>query len=265
MKAPFKYSGGKTREAKYLKSLLPSSGVTRIVEPFAGSCAFSFYVEKPALVSDVRPDVVTTLQVIQSPTLFPLLKERLDALSVVDDVEKLKGEFYRQRDEVWGTTDPLAVAYRFIVIRQLVFSGMDRINVKTGKENAPFGWYKRFSTNITKQHHDLMQTWEIRLQSFEETMRQTQEGDLVFLDPPYLGRNSTYGTGDPGVGLHEGLQAACDASNVRWLFVHCEHPFYDGFCGRHRTLKRDFSYSQNFKGRDNSASKTKHVYVMNYG
>lgn len=262
MKPIFKYSGGKKREAKYIASLMGQHD--RIVEPFCGSAALSFYLEKPALVTDVRKDVITTLNVVKSKELYPQLQKRCDDLSQVTAIEDLERVFYQQRDEMWGCTDTLDIAWRFIVIRQLVFSGMDRINVKTGKENAPFGWYKQFKCNLSPAHHDLLQTWEIKCQAFEETFEELKAGDVVFSDPPYLDRNSMYdGTSDTGVEMHKRLQKCHDECDHDWLLVHCKHVGYDSFAARYNTTTRAFMYSQNFVGRDNSKSKTEHIYVRN--
>lgn len=263
MKPIFKYSGGKKREAKFLATLVDPNS-KRIVEPFCGGAALSFYLEKPALVADVRKDVITTLNVVKDAALYPEFQRRCDDLSKVTDVTELERTFYAQRDDMWQCDEPLDVAWRFIVIRQLVFSGMDRINAKTGKENAPFGWYKQFKCNLSRAHHDLLQTWEIRQQPFEHTFEQLRDGDAVFSDPPYLDRNSTYdGTHDPGLEMHQRLQACHDACDHSWLLVHCRHAAYEAFAARHETTSRSFTYSQNFVGRDNSKSKTEHIYVRN--
>jgi DNA adenine methylase len=262
MKPIFKYSGGKKRESKFIASLTGDDHL-RTVEPFAGSAALSFYYEKPALVADVRKDVIATFKAVQDPVLYPQLQARCDALSLVTDIKELERAFYAQRDEMWGCTDVLDIAWRFIVIRQLVFSGMDRINVKTGKENAPFGWYKQFKCNLSLAHHELLQTWEVAQQPFEQTFTHVREGDLVFSDPPYLDRNSTYdGTHDPGQEMHQQLQSLHDTCQSPWMLVHCKHSGYDAFASRHRLTTKEFMYSQNFVGRDNTKSKTQHIYVQ---
>ena len=263
MKPIFKYSGGKSREAKFISSLTKNEHL-RTVEPFCGSAAMSFFYEKPALVTDIRKDVITTLQTVKDKNLYPALQRRVDELSKETNIEKLEKHFYEQRDDMWGCSDPLDVAYRFIVIRQLVFSGIDRINTKTGKENAPFGWYKQFKCHLSSAHHELMQSWEIKQQEFSQTFSEIIESDLVFSDPPYLGRNSTYGgENDVNIDFHRKLQSCHDDCNANWLLVHCEHPEYEDFMKRHLATTKQFSYSQNFVGRDNSKSKTVHIYVQN--
>ena len=170
MKPIFKYSGGKSREAKFITSLINKNKYSRIVEPFCGGAAISFYLEMPALVTDIRKDILITFNVVKDKEGYEILQNRCNELSKELDIKKLEEVFYYQRDKMWCKGDELDVAWRFIVIRQLVFSGIDRINQKTGKENAPFGWYKQFKCNLSKKHHTLLQTWEIKQQPLYETL-----------------------------------------------------------------------------------------------
>lgn len=256
----FKYSGGKRRELKRIIPLLPTS-FERVVEPFCGSAALAFKLERPALVADTRRDVIVTLRAVKDPLTYSALQTRLDVLQAVTDRKELEREFYRQRDEMWGCTDAVDIAYRFIVIRQLVFSGMERHN-SSGKENAPFGWYERFKCPLSIEHHQLLQSWQIEQQDFEATLAQVGVNDAVFLDPPYLGRNSAYGDAQNDLSaLHEKLISSLDSAPYPWLAVHCDEPSWRAFGARHKMQEHAFGYSQNFKGRDNSQSKTVHLYV----
>jgi len=64
MKPIFKYSGGKSRELKTIKSLLPKE-FKRIVEPFSGSAAVSFGLEIPAILSDLRENNIKTFEAVR--------------------------------------------------------------------------------------------------------------------------------------------------------------------------------------------------------
>lgn len=219
-------------------------------------------MEIPAFVSDIRHDVVNALNVIKND--WSNLSSMLEKLKLETNVLKLKEEFYDQRDNMWQSTNDLERAYRFMVIRQLVFSGMDRIG-KSGKENAPFAWYERFKTNCSNEHHDLMKTWTIKEQDFEKTLNELNNDDFVFLDPPYLSRNSTYGgESQSDIEFHERLIAKLKTLKNQWLLVHCDHELYRERFKDLKTIERTFSYGQNFKGRNNSKSKTVHLYIQNY-
>lgn len=265
MKPFYKYSGGKSREFKRIQELFPK-GIERVVEPFAGSCAVSFGLELPALVSDTRENVINVLSVVKNKNLYPKLQQLVDEMKNVSDIEVLNKIYYQQRDEKFESVDPLEKAFRWIVIRQLVFSGIDRINLKTGKINAPFGWYKQFSCRLSSAHHKLLQSWEIVQASFETTLTNVRDGDWIFLDPPYLGRNSTYDgiTPDELQKMHEKLFEMLSNINQPWLIVHSDCEFYREKYKNFNLNVIDHNYSQNFKGRDNSEQKVQHLYISNY-
>ena len=253
------------RELKRIRGFFPD-GIKRIVEPFAGSCAVSFGFELPALVGDTRENVINALNVVKDEHLYPKLQKLVDELKLEDDVEDLNDFYYEQRDQKFESRDPLEKAFRWVVIRQLVFSGIDRINLKTGKINAPFGWYRRFSCHLSEQHHKLLQEWDIIQASFEQTLSNVRDGDWVFLDPPYLGRNSTYDgvTLEKLQEMHEKMHELLSSIEQPWLIVHSDCEFYREKYKAFNLHVADHNYSQNFKGRDNSEQKVKHLYITNY-
>ena len=263
----FKYSGGKKRECKLLQQLTFTqiNKAERIVEPFAGSAAFSFSLEKPALISDVRSDVINVYNVVQHKKKYYQLQKKIDELKLITDVKLLEKEFYHQRDDMWKTDNDVDNAFRFIVIRQLVFSGIDRVNPKTGKENAPFGWYKKFDCNLTIAHHNLLQNWQIKLQDVNETFKQVKNTDFIFSDPPYINRNNSYGGKImDDIQWHKDLQKLHTNANCNWLLVHCADDVYHEFATKNLVHKKAHQYSQNFKGRDNTKQKTEHWYIQNH-
>ena len=63
MKPMYKGSGGKTREMKFIKTLLPST-IDQVVEPFVGGGAFFFNLNKKSIINDNDPEVVNCYTVI---------------------------------------------------------------------------------------------------------------------------------------------------------------------------------------------------------
>jgi len=259
MKPFFKYSGGKSREAKLIASFFQKN-FTRIVEPFCGSCAISFHLERPALVADSRDDIINVLKVVQNPQTYIILQKRIDMLKKITDKIELEKTFYHWRDKMWKTENILDKAFRFLVIRQLVFSGMDRIN-SSGKENAPFGWYKKFNCRLGIEHHNILKNWEIVYQSFEETLKTVIDDDFVFVDPPYLTRKGYINNFSEN--QHIELLRILDELKATWLIVHCDHPLYRKFSKKYNVFQNSFCYSQNFKGRTNLGSRVNHLYISN--
>lgn len=297
MKPIFKYSGGKSKEVKNILALMPE-GIERIVEPFAGGAAFAFACEKPAILGDIRENVITTYKVVADESKYKDLQNLLDPLRELKDspmdkedqrsreekalddtwltnTKKREKLFYELRDGMWDKdkaclkeeiTDT-EQALRWIFIRQQVFSGVDRCN-RSGKMNGPFGWYNTFNCNLSDQHHAFLKNdCEIYLQSFEETIAMAGPDDFILVDPPYFERNSVYGNDNndgESEDLHRKLAEALKKTPAKWLLIHSDCELYQELYKEFHILDKDFMYSQNFKGRDNSGSKVKHLYIKNY-
>ena len=261
MKPIFKYSGGKSRELKRIVPLLPKE-YNRVVEPMAGGAGVFFALEKPGLLGDIRTNNMSVYRVVRSEDSYKELQEFVDELKT-KDVEELKDIFYYHRDDMYPPTNDMDMAKRWIVIRQLVFSGIDRIN-KSGKFNAPFGWYKKFNCNLSIDHHNLLKETELWEGDFASCIGET--GDFLFLDPPYLERNSTYGgSGDDQDFLfHKRIADYANNSKAHVMMIHTDCEEYRELYKGWNFQTADFQYSQNFKGRDNSKQKVQHLYITNY-
>ena len=264
MKPIFKYSGGKTRELKRIHEIISGIEFDRVVEPFAGGAAFAFDQEKPALVSDIRSNNVDVYKAVQDEIQFKFLLEKVEELKLITDRKELEKEFYYWRDEKYQNCNTLwEKAMRWIVLRQLCFSGMDRINTKTGKFNVPYGWYPKFTTKLNIEYHNLLKTWEIKECSFEESIDVSNENDFIFIDPPYLERNSDYGSNDHSLELHEKLFECLNTTKVKWLLIHTRHPFYEKHYKNYNILTKDFQYASQWKGREQKDRKVEHLYITN--
>jgi len=272
MKPIFKYSGGKSKELKLIKQLLPNNfdEIKRVVEPFAGSAAVAFGLEKPAIISDVRENNIKTFEAVRDNfdevfNYIEDIKNKIDEYDESSYTEFLMEEYYRQRDEMFGCTDPVDIAKRWILLRQLCFSGMDRINEKTGKFNVPFAWYKKLTCNLSKEHSDLLKEWELILGDWCIAYDKATSEDFVFLDPPYYNRNSEYG-GDyqDNEQLHIDIAEKFFSSPAKSMMVHIDCPLYRDLYKDATIYEKPFTYSQNFMARDNSKSKVNHLYIMNY-
>jgi DNA adenine methylase len=274
MKPFFKYTGGKTRELKNIRPYIPAAA-QRIIEPFCGSCAVAFDAGKSAIVGDLDDDVINLLQVTRNPKQFRALMKLISGTNppegTADTAKFLETVYYRQRDGKFGTVDPVEKAYRFLVLRQLCFSGMTRFNAKTGKSNVPFGWYPIFKTRLDETYHLLLQDWDIALRPWGVTSGLATPADWVFFDPPYLERNSSYEVdSDAGTStvLHAAMKLECDrltSAGIPWLIVHSDCEFYrDAYQDCDITVF-DIHYSQNFKGAGIKNARPGHLYICPKG
>jgi DNA adenine methylase len=229
-----------------------------------GGGAFSFNREIPALVSDIRENNMDVYKAVKDEVQFKLLLKKVEDFKLVTDIKELEKEFYYWRDDKYQNCNALwEKAMRWIVIRQLCFSGMDRVNLKTGKFNVPFGWYKKFSTSLSLDHHKLLQEWDLQVCSFEVSIAAATENDFIFIDPPYLERNSDYGDNTHSIELHEKLFKSLDNTPAKWLLIHMRHPFYEEHYKDYNILTKDFQYASQWKGREQKDRKVEHLYITN--
>lgn len=278
MKPMFKWSGGKTREMTFIKSLLPTT-INRVVEPFVGGGAFFFNLNKESIINDNDPEVVNFYQVVKNSELFPILLAQIEKTKLMgldpkmskkecrDTPGNLCNLYYESRNYLNSKNpedDILKWAYSFIVVRQLCFSGMYRKH--KGVFNVPFGWYGGFGTHLTTKHHDFLQNVKINSGSFSQCFTDDlTEDDFIFLDPPYLNRagyNDTSGT--VSTQLHTELFNCLNNTRAKWMIVHCDDPFYRDTYSGFNIIDKNYTYSQNFKGRIAKNSKVSHLYITNY-
>ena len=86
----------------------------------------------------------------------------------------------------------------YYYINRLAYAGLTRFNSR-GEFNAPFGHYKKFSIeNADLSHAQLLQQAELKCckykYAFERACGADSARNFMFLDPPYNGVFSNYGT-----------------------------------------------------------------------
>jgi DNA adenine methylase len=117
-----------------------------------------------------------------------------------------------------NTLSPVARAARLIYLNRTCFNGLYRVNSKTGQFNVPFGDYKNpvicDEPNLLAASKILTDV-ELLDADFEVVLKNATEGDVVYLDPPYLPISTTskftaYNTNGFSVEDHKRL-AACFA------------------------------------------------------
>jgi DNA adenine methylase len=264
MKKIFKWPGGKTKELKRIKSLLPDI-LNNVIEPFAGSAALSFDLEKKSIINDNDDHIMNLYYVIQDANKYKQLKNDCD-LATKFNKNQLEDHYYICRDKI-NTRDfsnDIEMAYSFLVVRQLCFSGMFRINSKA-EFNVPFGHYKSLKFNLNDYHHEFLnQKVFLFKDDFENIIKLARKDDFIFVDPPYLQRADYDITSKFTINDHQRLFNLLSNTNAKWLLIHCEDPFYKQMYKNFNILSGDFQYSLNFKGRSNENQKVNHLYITNY-
>lgn len=254
LKPIVKYQGGKSKELPTIKQFISGD---RIVEPFAGGAAVSFYAQKPAVLQDVNRNVINLYEVVASEDFIELYNKVNELKQADHDI--LEECYYEARDYLNSSDETgLDRAFHYIVLRQLCFSGMERYN-SAGEFNVPFGHYQSFSCNLSPKHHEYLKTCQISLGSFETV--QTLPTDFVFLDPPYLDKLG-YGSDDSN--LHSKLAEFVEGLDCPWLLVHSDCEFYRDTYSKYNIVSNAFNYGQRFgKDKDHSKASVEHLYISN--
>ena len=195
---PIKCQGIKTKLVPAIRTLVGEQIPGRWIEPFCGSCVVAFNLRpERALLTDTNQHIIAFYQAIQSGQITPGSVTRY----LEDEGAKLReqGEshYYAVRERFNAAHDPLD----FLFLNRACFNGVMRFNRK-GAFNTPFCRKpKRFSaayiTKIANQVRSVRQLlqqrdWTFAVDDFEQTLAQATAGDVVYADPPYMGRHTDY-------------------------------------------------------------------------
>jgi DNA adenine methylase len=185
---PFlKWAGNKFRIIERVKQQLPAG--RRLVEPFTGSGALFLNTDYDEyLLSDANRDLIE---------LYLLLRDEGEAFieetrRYFHDDYNNEESFYALREEFNAATQRETRAALFLYLNRHGYNGLCRYNSKGGF-NVPFGRYKRpyFPQQEMRAFHHKAQRAEFKCDSFEQTMRESREGDVIYCDPPYVPLSSS--------------------------------------------------------------------------
>jgi DNA adenine methylase len=262
MKPIVKYQGGKTRELPTIKQLLPKN-YSRVIEPFAGGAAVAFHLGKPGVLNDINWDVINLYITVADDKGYARLQDIVDELKTLSH-DELETRYYEARGVINSQNlEPITRAAAYITMRQLCFSGMERYNAN-GEFNVPFGHYKKFACNLSREHHDFLKKCDIQYGDFTSVIDTAEKNDFVFIDPPYLDRLG-YSEGDGGLTLHTNLFRALKNTEAKWLIVHSDCEFYRDTYREYNISDTNFQYAQRFgKNKNHSGANVKHLYITNY-
>ncbi len=195
---PIKSQGIKTKLVEWISSNVEGIQFDRWVEPFMGTGVVAFNMRPPkALLCDSNPHLISFYKAIQSKEITSGLVKKY----LTEEGEKLlksNGQYYY---DVRKRFNPNGHPLDFLFLSRACFNGMMRFNRKGGF-NVPFckkpnRFAQSLITKITNQVENISQLidlgdYEFKNQDFKETLREIRSGDLVYSDPPYIGRHVDY-------------------------------------------------------------------------
>lgn len=172
-----KWPGGKRGLLSAILPLVPNH-FNRYFEPFVGGGALFFALQPPrSRLSDRNAELIYA---------YSQVRDRPKA--VIDELRKLKNsesDYYCVRATV--PKNPAGRAARFIYLITLAFNGIYRVNLK-GQFNVPYG----FKTYIDpcnegriREASEILAGATLRSGDFEQEVDSADQGDFVYLDPPY--------------------------------------------------------------------------------
>lgn len=215
MKPIIKYCGGKSREIKYFAKYFPDSFET-YYEPFLGGGAVFFeFMPKHAFLSDSNRQLMNFYKDFSKH--YQRIRNELKCLEAEYRVNQMEYELEKKinpEEHVVNRNENRYYLFRsamnghrycdfssaaiYYYINRLAYAGLTRFNSK-GEFNAPFGHYKKFSIeNADLSHAQLLQQAELKCckykYAFERACGADSTKNFMFLDPPYDGVFSNYGT-----------------------------------------------------------------------
>lgn len=197
---PLKSQGIKTKLIPWIRELLSRTRTAARTwrEPFLGTgvVPLNLPFHRYAL-SDANPHIVRFYSALKDGEISSGSIRKF--LATEGERLRRKGEdhYYFVRDRFNRDHAPLD----FLFLNRACFNGMIRFN-KQGGFNVPFcrkpgrfsGAYITKIVNQSKRMEEFLQNNEVSLRcaDFRETLKDAEEGDVLYCDPPYIDRYSDF-------------------------------------------------------------------------
>ncbi|MCC5945230.1 MAG: Dam family site-specific DNA-(adenine-N6)-methyltransferase [Bernardetiaceae bacterium] len=195
---PIKSQGIKSKLVEWISSNVEAVEFDRWVEPFMGTGAVAFNVRPlKALLCDSNPHLINFYKAIQRKEITSGVVKHFLSEEGKKLLDTEGAHYYVIRNRFNENGNPLD----FLFLSRACFNGMMRFN-KKGGFNVPFckkpnRFAQSLITKITNQVSNISQIiaqgdYEFRHQDFQKTLSELKSSDLVYADPPYIGRHVDY-------------------------------------------------------------------------
>jgi DNA adenine methylase len=195
---PIKSQGIKTKLVDWIASNVENLQYNRWVEPFMGTGVVAFNIRpKKALLCDSNPHLIRFYNALKEKEITSVMVNQFLTTEGVKLLDSNGDYYYEVRQRFNEEKKPLD----FLFLSRSCFNGMMRFNRKGGF-NVPFckkpnRFAQALVTKISNQVKNISQIIEqgdyvFKLQGFEKTLKELNTDDLVYSDPPYIGRHVDY-------------------------------------------------------------------------
>lgn len=195
---PLKIQGIKTKLVRHIMRQINFEIKGRWIEPFMGSGVVGFNLKpKRALFADKNPHIINFYNAIK---IAEITSQRVKSFLIEEGrrlSERQEDYYYEVRNRFNKYQNPLD----FLFLNRTCFNGIIRFNSK-GEFNTPFGkksdrFRKSYITKVVNQVKYIEQIlhnrdWTFVIQDFRITILQASSDDLIYCDPPYIGRHTNY-------------------------------------------------------------------------
>lgn len=191
-RSPLRWAGSKKKLLPALRRLAPQT-FQRYVEPFCGSlCLFVSLKPSRALVGDINEELVHFYKQVKKT-----------AKVVADLAHQLPNDahtYYKVRSLLPLELAPEVRAARFLYLNRYCFNGVYRTN-RQGAFNVARGLHTGSIPSVEElvAFSHLLKDVSVKRCDFSTLMQQSGQGDFIYLDPPYAGRD-VRDRGEYGVG-----------------------------------------------------------------
>ena len=195
---PIKCQGIKTKLVPFIKEHVKRNPNGLWIEPFVGTGVVAFNMRpKRALLIDKNQYIIALYKAIQNQKITATIVREFLEYHGPKLLEKGKDYYLEIREQFNNNGEPLF----FLFLNRSDFNGMIRFNRK-GKFNVPFcqkpnRFAKAYITKICNQVDRVAEViadndWRFENGSWKEAFQAAGEDDYIYLDPPYIGRDTSY-------------------------------------------------------------------------
>ena len=178
--SPLRWVGSKRHLKATLGGIRASLGGVRVIDPFVGGCSALLALGPGDFVGgDMNAELVEFLGAC--------VRGSSDVWQEVCVWEDSREEYERVKALVTPPGSVIAAA-RFLYLNRCSYMGLYRMN-RRGEFNVPYGGGGRLHVSLMQERlkalGERLGEGTLVMRSFEETLSFAEDGDLVFLDPPY--------------------------------------------------------------------------------
>ncbi|MBQ7178461.1 MAG: Dam family site-specific DNA-(adenine-N6)-methyltransferase [Victivallales bacterium] len=195
---PIKCQGIKTKLVPFIKKTVGRHEEGVWIEPFVGTGVVAFNMApQKAILADKNQYIISFYQKIQSGIITPsVVRQFLEHHGNL--LEQYGKKYYLEmRDNFNQNGDPLY----FLFLNRSDFNGMIRFN-RHGEFNVPFcqkadRFSKAYITKICNQVANIAsimsgKEWVFICSNWQDIFSYATENDYIYIDPPYIGRDTSY-------------------------------------------------------------------------